>query len=348
MRQYHQHQRKVTYAHRTYEWKKQFFGLEKPDFYSMLVKHYRHAIADAITNVPKHNKVLFRDKYFMITYNVKEGIFETLSLRTAKQHKNINYAWRLQEVLSKERYLKWRLKFWNTERLEELGHDMQNYAYELDKIENEYEAASINTIEDILAELLYNVAFIPVGKMYATWRIEKSLELKNKDLASSTWVDMYGGVSLDGYADHLLQEANTNGLSEVGYAINESEYGGAGNISQHMALQDEIRDFISRYSSSSAYFRAKRDRIKEIEKRLHAPNKELSEKYHMYIDKRNCWLLLVVIDSILNERTPYRTEHFMSTYIPSIETSVWNMDDLLDDAHKQDNKGNNTEDDVPF
>ncbi len=91
MGEYHQHQRKLKYAHRTYEWKKQFYGKEKPEEYDLLVKHYRRAVTDALNNIPKHNKVILRDKYFVVTYNTKERLFETLSLKTAKQHININH-----------------------------------------------------------------------------------------------------------------------------------------------------------------------------------------------------------------------------------------------------------------
>lgn len=226
---------------------------------------------------------------------------------------------------------------------------MRNYADELNDLENKYEALSFTTIEDVLAELLYNVSFTPLGKIVSPeGRREKSLELKTKDLASNTWVDGNGGISLDSYADALLKEANTNGLSEVGYAVHESEYGDGGSVSQMHDLKDAIRDFISHYTSSSSYIKAKKARIREIESKLLNPNKDLWNKYGLYIDKRNCWLLLVVIDEILNERNPDRTKQFMPDFLPPIETSAGSLDDLLFDAGTYPKSSNDDQEELPF
>ena len=67
----------------------------------------------------------------------------------------------------------------------------------MEEKENEYEMLSATTLDDVLAALLYNVSFIPVGKVVSPdGRKDKSLELKTNDLASRTWVDTNGGVSL--------------------------------------------------------------------------------------------------------------------------------------------------------
>lgn len=106
MRHYHQFKRKIKYAEITYKCKKQHFGQEKPEHYQLLLGHFRWAIKQALTDLPLHHKELYRDKYFSVTYDMKNKLFQTLSLRTAKIHVNRNHKDRLKDILAKRDYLK--------------------------------------------------------------------------------------------------------------------------------------------------------------------------------------------------------------------------------------------------
>ena len=116
MRKY-QFEKKLAYAERTYNRKRQFYGEEKPEIYDLLKKHYRRAIAEVIQQIPNHKTKLHEDKYFVVTYDTKTKIFEILSRRSAKVHKNKNHRERLEDIASKRTYLTNRLKFWDTQRL---------------------------------------------------------------------------------------------------------------------------------------------------------------------------------------------------------------------------------------
>lgn len=91
MVKYRQFKKKLEYADHTYQWKRKFHGKEKPDIYDLLKKHTRRAITDVINNIPKHHKVVSRDKYFVVTYNTQAAIFSVLSLITGKEHINTNH-----------------------------------------------------------------------------------------------------------------------------------------------------------------------------------------------------------------------------------------------------------------
>lgn len=344
MRKYHQFDRKVSYAQRTYDWKKQFYGKEKPDNYDLLVSHYKHAILEALTQVPQHHKELYRDQHFVVTYDTKTKSFQTISLRSAKLHVNTNHKGRLESALSKKEYLKGRLKFWKTKDLENFWTDLQIYTTDLQRCENLCESISIPTLKDILAALLYKVSFLPTNTVvWDVQRKDRSLELKTVDLAHNSWVNSRGGSSLDSFAEWLLQESHDNWLDQVGYSVHESEYGSSWTIDQHHQLKDDIREFITNYTSSSAYFKEKESKLKDAEKKLYTPNDALLQKYGFYVDKRNAWLLLLIIDEILIERNP----DYVNTFMPETKSSE-NRDHIWDDLSIKESNTPNQDEEVPF
>lgn len=225
--------KKIQEANRIYEQKREFHGQEKPAAYNLLLSNYRGAVSKilSVAQKSKEKKIINTDPYFALIYDTEKKIYHVLSMRTARDYPNQNYKNRISPAIERKCIHK-RIKYRSTILLNKCLEDIRMYAEKIGELNQEYIAlenkdGETSTLEDVLAENLYHVSFLPLNTPLDGGRVEKSIELKTADIASITWLNSNPkvGKSLDKVCEGLLQEAGSNGLSKVGFAVSENEYG---------------------------------------------------------------------------------------------------------------------------
>ncbi|MFA7285010.1 MAG: hypothetical protein WC004_04295 [Candidatus Absconditabacterales bacterium] len=153
-------------------------------------------------------------------------------------------------------------------------HTLQTHFGHLERHHAEFEQLLSLSLDDVVAGNLRGVYFLGYER-------DKSFEVRDADLASRYWITPRKGyrarrngkalqyihpktpVTMDACVEGLLEEADTNGLNEIGYCHEEDI-----DILTARDLKVHVQDFVQSYSSPYYYKQCQYNTIRAARRKL--------------------------------------------------------------------------------